>query len=64
MEFMLDAAQVFFSPTMLLVCLVGGLAGVIFGAIPGLSGGTCMILALPITYAMDTNMAVALLTSI
>lgn len=64
MAMALQALQIFFTPSMLLVCLAGGLAGVIFGAIPGLSGGTCMILALPITYAMNTNMAVALLTSI
>lgn len=64
MEYFVQALSVFFTPTMLLVCMAGGIIGVIFGAIPGLSGGTCMILALPITYAMDTNMAVALLTSI
>lgn len=64
MGFFVDALQLFISPSMLTVCMMGGIAGVIFGAIPGLSGGTCMILALPLTYAMDTNMAVALLTSI
>lgn len=64
MEYFFEALQVFLAPSMLAVCMAGGIAGVIFGAIPGLSGGTCMILALPITYGMDANMAVALLTSI
>lgn len=64
MDLVIQAMQYIFTPSVLLLCLAGGLVGVIFGAIPGLSGGTCMILALPMTYAMDTNMAVAFLVSI
>lgn len=48
----------------LMLCIVGGIIGIVLGAVPGLSGGTGMMLVLPMTYAMDPVTAVALLCSI
>lgn len=53
-----------FSIDVMLLCLGGGIIGIILGCIPGLSGGTGMMLVLPMTYAMEPVKAVALLCSI
>lgn len=64
MGFMTDAMGFLLQPEVLLVCAAGAVAGVVFGAIPGLSGGTLLVLVLPITFGMNSNMAIALLVAI
>lgn len=49
----------------LLLLMVAGLAmGTVFGAIPGLTGGTAIALMLPVTYYMDPLSSLVFLTSI
>ena len=43
---------------------VGVIVGIIFGSIPGLSAVTAIALALPLTFAMDPTVAIALMMSI
>lgn len=48
-----------------LSCLLGGVfVGIIFGSVPGLSATMALALFLPITYALDSNMAVILLIAL
>lgn len=49
------------SPIMLLIIWVCAIVGLVLGAIPGLSGGTAIILMLPVTFAMEDRMAIAML---
>ena len=44
--------------------VIGTLAGVVLGAIPGLGSSTLMVVLLPIAYKMDATMAMALFMSI
>ena len=54
----------FLNPLTILLTLVGCLVGMVLGAIPGLAGGTAITVLLPLTYAMNTNMAMAMLMGI
>ncbi|MFP6675961.1 MAG: tripartite tricarboxylate transporter permease [Pirellulaceae bacterium] len=56
-------AEVFADPQLLLLMLVGTVAGVMVGAIPGLTGAMLIALTLPLTFAMDGSQAMALLVS-
>ncbi|WP_032093306.1 MULTISPECIES: tripartite tricarboxylate transporter permease [Pasteurellaceae] len=48
-----------------LICLLGGVfIGIIFGSVPGLSATMALALFLPITYALDPNIAVILLIAL
>jgi len=51
-------------PVNLLLILGGSTLGVVFGAIPGLSGGLCIMLMLPLTFSMDVTTAITFLMSI
>ncbi len=51
------------SPLNLLIILVCSVVGLVLGAIPGLSGGTAIILMLPVTFAMEARTAIAMLIS-
>lgn len=51
------------SPVNLVIILVCSVIGLVLGAIPGLSGGTAIILMLPITFAMESRLAIAMLIS-
>ena len=64
MKDILEALSVLISPICLLYMLGGAAAGMVLGAIPGLSGGTGLIIMLPLTFHMEINHAVALLMGI
>ncbi|MDO4619505.1 MAG: tripartite tricarboxylate transporter permease [Lachnospiraceae bacterium] len=64
MQGFLSALAVLFSPTCLLYLLLGAFAGVVLGSIPGLSGGTGLVIMLPLTFHMDANLAIATLVGI
>lgn len=61
---LLLAFQSVATPTGLLYILLGGAAGMILGAIPGLGGGMLTVVLLPVTYKMEPGLALALLMSI
>jgi len=56
--------QQFVQPINLLFVVVGSVIGIIFGAIPGLSGALAVMLVLPLTYSMNTGSAIILLVSL
>lgn len=64
MSVMLEALSIVCHPLNLLVMLIGGVGGLILGAIPGLSGGLALVVLLPLTYAMNKYMAMTTLMSI
>ncbi len=60
----INAIGILVSPYCLVMMLLGGLIGLILGAIPGLSGAMAITIILPLTFAMDSNVAIAMLISI
>lgn len=64
MNHILEAAMFLFRPMSLLFMLGGSLLGTVFGAIPGLSGSMCLMLMLPITFSMESSLAIAFLMSV
>lgn len=56
--------QQFIQPINLLFVVIGSVIGIIFGAIPGLSGALAVMLILPLTYSMNTGSAIILLVSL
>ena len=60
----ISALKVLTQPYCLAMMLVGGIIGLVLGAIPGLSGALAITIILPLTFAMDSNVAIALLISI
>lgn len=56
--------QNLFSPTCLIFMLMGCVLGIIFGALPGLSGTVGVTLLLPMTYSMSSELGIAMLISI
>ncbi len=48
------------SPTPFLFLMVGVVTGIAFGAVPGLSGGMLIALCIPLTYAMDSKLALVM----
>mgnify|MGYP001028374063 CR=1 FL=1 len=63
MSYILQSMTVVFSPMMLAMVCGAVFAGIVIGAIPGLTATMALVLLVPITYAMDTNTAVILLIS-
>ena len=63
-QYILDSLQVLASVTGVLYILLGSLVGLLFGSLPGLAGGTVMVMLLPITYKMNPVLALALFISI
>ena len=51
-------------PVTLLLILIGDVAGLIFGAIPGLSAFTALAIMLPLTFAMEPVMGISFLMSV
>ena len=51
-------------PVNLLLLLVGNIIGMIFGAIPGLSGTLAVMLFMPLTYSMEAGEAIVFLLSL
>ncbi len=60
----MNAIGVLTTPYCLAMMLGGGLIGLILGAIPGLSGAMAITIILPLTFGMDSNVAIAMLISI
>ncbi|MDO4266825.1 MAG: tripartite tricarboxylate transporter permease [Eubacteriales bacterium] len=52
------------NPMNLALLLVGNVIGMIFGAIPGLSGTLAVMLLMPLTYSMQTGAAIIFLLSL
>lgn len=66
MQFLTDlreVATVVTQPDLLVLMLVGTVAGVLVGAIPGLTGAMLIALTLPLTFSMEATQAMALLVS-
>ena len=63
-EAILGSLKLIATPTGLIYIIAGAIVGTIFGAIPGLGGGTITILLLPMTYKMDPALALGLFTAI
>lgn len=51
-------------PIVLLMMLVGVAVGIVFGAIPGLTATMAITICLPLTYAMESTTAIAVLISL
>ncbi len=64
MEYVLESLLFVIHPITLLLMLGGSMLGVVFGAIPGLSGSMCLMLILPVTYSMESNLAIAFLMAV
>lgn len=63
-ELVLGALKEICTPLGLTYVVIGTLAGVVLGAIPGLGSSTLMVVLLPISYKMDITLAMALFISI
>ncbi len=64
LETLLSSFVSLMTPATLLWLLFGTAGGLILGAIPGLAGGLLTIAVLPLTYTMETPVAMALLIAI
>jgi putative tricarboxylic transport membrane protein len=64
MEYFLPAVSTLFTPETFLLVFGGTILGIIFGAIPGLTGALAIVILLPFTYAMAPEPGIALLVSI
>jgi putative tricarboxylic transport membrane protein len=57
----LNSLAGFFTPETLLFLLLGTTLGMVFGILPGLSGGQVLALLLPLTFVLEPQLAIALL---
>ena len=62
--YFVDALKTLCTFTGFIYVVVGTLAGVVLGAIPGLGSSTLLVVLLPIAYKMDPKMCMALFISI
>ncbi|MGE4353823.1 MAG: tripartite tricarboxylate transporter permease [Oscillospiraceae bacterium] len=53
-----------FNPTSIFMILACTVVGIIFGAIPGLSGGLAVSLLLPLTFGMDSQLSFTMLIAV
>ena len=60
----LAALSTLLTPECILLCLMGCFIGLVLGAIPGLSGGMALTIMLPISFGMNSNVAIAMLISV
>ena len=60
----MSAMGILLTPYCLIMMVIGGFIGLILGAIPGLSGAMAITIILPLTFAMDSNVAIAMLIAI
>lgn len=51
-------------PINITLCIIGTFVGIIFGVIPGLTGTICLVMLVPLTYAMQSMQALILLTAV
>lgn len=64
MQYFLAALSGIFTLSGILLCLGGTIFGLVLGAIPGINTATALVMALPLSYALDTTSAYILLISI
>jgi len=64
LQYLAPALGHVFEPTALLVILVGTIAGLVVGALPGLSSTMGVALAIPLTFGMDPKMGLMLLGAV
>lgn len=64
MELFLTGLQALASPPTILWLVVGVIAGVIFGALPGVSATMAIVLCISFTYSMQPVVAIALLSAV
>lgn len=64
MEYLFSSLLFLVHPVNFLIILTAAVAGMILGAIPGLSGGLGITLMLPITFVMEPRISIALLTAV
>ena len=64
MSIFLTSFGALFLPSTFAIVLLSNVVGIVFGAIPGLSGGIAVALFLPMTFGMDPQMAFAMLISV
>ena len=57
-------ANLFQNPITLVLILIGDLAGLVFGAIPGLSAFTALAIMLPLTFTMEPVVGISFLMSV
>src|SRR5690606_12783720 len=53
-----------FQPQMLLICFIGVTVGMFVGVLPGIGAMAAIVIALPITYHLDTTAALIMLAGI
>ena len=53
-----------FNPLSILIIFVCTIVGIIFGAVPGLSGGLAVSLLLPLTFGMDSQLSFTMLIAV
>lgn len=58
------ALQVLLTPSTILLVALGSTLGMILGAIPGLNGAMAIMILMPMTFSMDSNVAMAMLVAI
>lgn len=64
MQLFLSGLSSLMTPTIMLYMVIGVVMGLVFGAIPGLTGTMAIALCLPLTFGMDTTSAFALLIAL
>ncbi len=60
MSGLVDGLGYVLSPMPLAFLMFGTVSGLVFGAIPGLSGGMLIALSIPLTFAMDSRLALVM----
>lgn len=64
MNYIMEAMGFMIQPSILLCIFGGAVAGLVLGAIPGLSGGMAIMICLPLTFGMEPRLAITILMSI
>ena len=64
MQLFLSSLASLITPVILLYMVIGVAMGLVFGAVPGLTGTMAIALCLPLTFGMDTTTAFALLIAL
>lgn len=60
----MDAIANVFTPTCLFLIWAGTMIGIVFGSIPGLSATMAVVLFLPMTFSLEAELGLALLTGL
>lgn len=64
MNFYIEALMTIFEPTHFILMFISCFIGIVFGAIPGLSGGLGVSLLLPLTFGMSPTVGFAMLLGV